>query len=192
MDDAEVRGRIPFPLPAASQCADSVHLFLPRAARGHAMTSLPKIGAASPPGSSAAPAAAPAVPGAPVPPTFPTPGSGGTGPTLAPGMAKLAAAMSESDLERKVRAICRDLGVLVYHTFDSRRSEPGFPDLVLVGRRVAYRELKKENGRLTQAQKTWIAALERAGQDAAVWRPAALLSGDVAREVAWLAGVGAR
>ena len=71
--------------------------------------------------------------------------------------------MSEADLERQVRGIARDLRVLVYHTFDSRRSEPGFPDLVCVGRGVLYRELKRENGRLTTAQKCWLAALTEAG-----------------------------
>lgn len=130
--------------------------------------------------------------GNPVPPSSPTPGSGGTGPQLAPGMAKLAAAMSEGELDRSVRRIAADLGLLVYHTHDSRRSEPGFPDLVCVGRRVMYRELKKENGRVTQAQKTWLAALVDAGQDACVWRPSDLLAGRIARKLAALAGLGAR
>lgn len=112
--------------------------------------------------------------------------------SLAPGMAKLAAAMSESDLDRKVQQIARGLGLLVYHTFDSRRSAPGWPDLTIVGRSVLYRELKRENGRLTTAQRAWLAALGDAGQDAGVWRPSDLLSGRVARELAALAGIGAR
>jgi hypothetical protein len=157
----------------------------------------PEYGAALSPdcaavhGTSAAPVAG--VPGTPVLPLHDRSPCGGTGPKTAPSVAKLAAAMSEGELDRGVRHIASDLGVLVYHTFDSRRSEPGFPDLVLVGSRgVMYRELKRETGKLTAAQKTWLAALRKAGQDAGTWRPSALLSGDVARELAALAGIGAR
>jgi hypothetical protein len=63
---------------------------------------------------------------------------------------------------------------LVYHTHDSRRSEAGFPDLVMVraaDKRVIYRELKTETGKLTRAQKAWIDTLQAAGADADVWRP---------------------
>lgn len=59
----------------------------------------------------------------------------------------------------------------VYHTFDSRRSTPGFPDLVLVRDRVLYRECKTNVGRITQEQADWIEALTAAGADAGVWRP---------------------
>lgn len=121
-----------------------------------------------------------------------TPALDHAGPCVPPrGVMKLAAAMSEAELERQVRHIARDLGVLLYHTFDSRKSAPGFPDLVLVGKRVAYRELKKENGRVTAGQETWLAALVAAGQDACVWRPSDLLAGRIARKLAALAGVGA-
>jgi hypothetical protein len=107
-------------------------------------------------------------------------------------MAKLAAAMSEGELERKVRGICRDLGLLAYHTHDSRRSPEGYPDWTFCGPRgVMWRELKRENGGVTAAQKTWLAALVAAGQDACIWRPSDLLSGRIARKLAALAGIGA-
>jgi hypothetical protein len=139
------------------------------------------------------PGASPEVLGNPVPPrTTGTPSvRGGTGPQTPPGIAKLAAAMTEAELERGVRRIAADLGLMAYHTRDSRRSPEGYPDWTFCGPRgVMWRELKTEKGRITPAQQDWIAALVLAGQDAAVWRPCALLSGDVARELAALAGVG--
>ena len=75
-------------------------------------------------------------------------------------------------------------GWLVYHTHDSRRSQPGFPDLVLVKNRVLFRELKTDKGRLTATQKEWIRALWDAGADIAVWRPADI--DDVAHELTML------
>lgn len=85
-----------------------------------------------------------------------------------------AAGMSEAVLQARVLAHARVLGWMAYHTHDSRRSQPGFPDLVLVSERqgrVLYRELKTERGRLSDAQRVWLRALTAAGQDAGVWRP---------------------
>lgn len=58
-----------------------------------------------------------------------------------------------------------------YHTFDSRRSASGFPDLVLVRERVVYLELKREAGRLSPAQRQWIGWLIAAGAEVYVARP---------------------
>lgn len=91
-----------------------------------------------------------------------------------------ALAMPEKDLLEQCRAAAKTLGLLCYHTHDSRRSEPGFPDLVIVGRRgVLIRELKTERGKVTPAQTVWLIALEDAGADVGVWRPAALINGAV-------------
>ena len=98
----------------------------------------------------------------------------------------LAAAMSEAELMANVRQLCRTLGLLCYHTYDSRRSEPGFPDLVIVGSRVIIRELKTERGRVRPEQRAWLDALSRAGQDADIWRPRDLHSGRIASELASL------
>lgn len=90
----------------------------------------------------------------------------------------VATAMKEKELLEQVRKACRMLGLHTYHTHDSRRSEPGFPDLVICGDNgVLYRELKTQKGRLTGPQNYWLERLTRAGQDAAVWRPTHLLSG---------------
>ena len=100
--------------------------------------------------------------------------------TAAEFRAREAASMSEDVLLGKVRGMAATLGWLTYHTHDSRRSEPGFPDLVLVkGERVLYRELKKQSGRVDPAQKAWMGALADAGVDVAIWRPADLLSGAI-------------
>ena len=95
----------------------------------------------------------------------------------------LAAAMSEAQLLAAVRQACRTLGLLCYHTHDSRRSEPGFPDLVIVGSRMIIRELKTERGRVRPEQRTWLDALRRAGQDADIWRPGDFYSGRIASEL---------
>jgi hypothetical protein len=48
-----------------------------------------------------------------------------------------------------------------YHTRDSRRSVPGFPDLVLVRPpRLLFVELKTERGKLTADQVAWLEDLE--------------------------------
>ena len=73
--------------------------------------------------------------------------------------------------------LSRLLGWMCFHTHDSRRSEPGFPDLVLVksGRPVIYAELKTDTGKPTPAQRDWLDALNKAeGTRAFLWRPADL------------------
>lgn len=79
--------------------------------------------------------------------------------------------ISEKAFQAAVIQLAKLTGWMVYHTFDSRRSAPGFPDLVLVRDRVLFRELKSETGRLSAAQKEWLRGLTVAGMDVAVWRP---------------------
>lgn len=87
-------------------------------------------------------------------------------------MRRSAAAMPEAALLDAVREACKVMGLRCYHVHDSRRSDPGFPDLVIVGAgRVLFRELKTAAGRLTAEQRAWLADLTRAGCDADVWRP---------------------
>ena len=73
-----------------------------------------------------------------------------------------------------VEEYARLRGWLVYHTRDSRRSEPGFPDLVLIRRRrIIFAELKTDRGRLTGSQKQWLGNLLGLGDPVEVylWRP---------------------
>lgn len=103
----------------------------------------------------------------------------------------LAAGMSERELENGVRRILKDLPeVLAYHTHDSRRSHAGYPDWTFAGPGgVLFRELKTARGPVTAGQERWLETLRAAGLDASIWRPASLLSGAVARELAGLAGM---
>ncbi len=81
--------------------------------------------------------------------------------------------MTERELQNLIRETCQWHGLLFFHPFDSRRSEPGWPDVVIVGPQGAlFRELKGPRGRVTPAQQTWLDAMTTAGLNAGVWRPA--------------------
>jgi hypothetical protein len=91
--------------------------------------------------------------------------------------------LTEKALQAHVLDLAQLFGWLAYHTFDARRSEPGFPDVVLVRERVLFVELKTERGRLSPAQVEWLRALLGAGAEVYLVRPrnldvvAAVLSG---------------
>jgi len=78
---------------------------------------------------------------------------------------------AEDDFQRWVTDFADWHGWAWYHVTDSRKTKPGFPDLVLVRERVLYRELKTDTGRLTPEQAGWLNRLTAAGADAGVWRP---------------------
>ena len=79
--------------------------------------------------------------------------------------------MTEKQFQMQIVMVAKANGWTVYHTYDSRRSEPGFPDLVLVRDRVLFRELKTDAGRMSNAQEAWGQKLTEAGADFKVWRP---------------------
>lgn len=81
---------------------------------------------------------------------------------------KVARAVTEAELQSWVLQLCKVLGLLVFHSGDSRRDScAGFPDLLIVGSRgVLYRELKKMSNRTSVDQQRWLSRLARAGQDA--------------------------
>lgn len=90
---------------------------------------------------------------------------------------------------RKRPGLCKQLGVRYYHPYDSRRTVPGFPDLVLVGTHgLAFRELKSQEGTLRPEQREWGNALRAVGHDWDIWRPSDLTSGQIADELAALMG----
>ena len=60
-----------------------------------------------------------------------------------------------ADKPRRIRSAC-------YHAYDSRRSEPGFPDLVLVHEKrhkLIFADLKRMGNKATHAQDRWPKAL---------------------------------
>jgi VRR-NUC domain len=85
------------------------------------------------------------------------------------------AELTEKQWQRQVVDLAAQCGWRrTYHTYDSRRSASGWPDLVLVRERVVFAELKREGGKLTAAQREWITALQRAGAETYVWVPSML------------------
>ncbi len=93
-------------------------------------------------------------------------------------------AVSEKAFQGQVIALARLCGWRVAHFRAARTAQgwrtpvaadgAGWPDLVLVHPRrglLLYRELKTDRGQVAEEQGAWLAALQAAGQDAAVWRP---------------------
>jgi hypothetical protein len=80
--------------------------------------------------------------------------------------------MTERQLQDAVIELAEMLKWLVYHTYDSRRSNPGFPDLVMVrGGRLLFVELKSAKGKLRPEQHVWLNALDTCGAEVYTWRP---------------------
>lgn len=79
--------------------------------------------------------------------------------------------ISEAMFQALILDIAGWLGWTHYHTRDSRGSNPGWPDLVLVRERagmparILFREIKTSRGRLTQEQARWGQLLLNAGLD---------------------------
>lgn len=85
-----------------------------------------------------------------------------------------AASLSESQWQGRVVDLAAWQGWRTYHTYDSRRSAPGFPDLVMVrGTRLIFAELKSATGRVSVDQRAWLADLACCpGIETHLWRPA--------------------
>jgi RecB family endonuclease NucS len=86
--------------------------------------------------------------------------------------------MSERELQYNVIDYARKLGyTLIYHTWNSRHSPAGFPDLVLCrvsDGRCVYIELKSQKGTVKAPQQEWLDGLEACGQEVYVFRPSDL------------------
>ena len=80
---------------------------------------------------------------------------------------------NEKEFTKAVREYAVIKGWLYYHTYDSRRSDRGFPDCVFVrDGRIVFAELKMPKGKLTDYQKDLLRQLLQAdGVEAYLWFP---------------------
>ena len=82
--------------------------------------------------------------------------------------------LSERDFQAQLMQVVEMFGGLVYHTYDSRRSARGYPDLTIVlkngpARRVIWAELKAGKKQPTDSQWIWLRGLP--DHQAYLWRP---------------------
>ena len=92
--------------------------------------------------------------------------------------------MSEAELQRRIRKMCRELGLAVQHVDNSLAGRvwlPGWPDLTIVGTEIYYAELKNDHDGLEPAQREVRYILMRGGANWVLWRPQDLYDGTVAR-----------
>jgi hypothetical protein len=98
-----------------------------------------------------------------------------------------AARMPERELQQLVAGLCQVFGLPHFHPLNSRGMRAGWPDSVIIGTRVIYRELKSQTGKLSAEQRAVGDKLLAAGADWAIWRPGDWLRGGIERELRDLA-----
>lgn len=103
--------------------------------------------------------------------------------TITDGRAFLDGLILEDDFQGNIIKTAKAAGWTYYHTYNSKRSVQGFPDLVLVrAGRLIFAELKKQRGTVSPYQRVWlqvlglvVQALDIAGAHGIVsvylWRP---------------------
>ena len=65
--------------------------------------------------------------------------------------------MTEAELDAAIVKLCKLYGWRRYHTYRSKHSPAGFPDLVLVKPpRLIFAELKSDDGKMTAEQNAWL------------------------------------
>ena len=80
--------------------------------------------------------------------------------------------VTEASWQAQVVAAADLFGWYVYHNPDSRRSNAGFPDLVLIRPpRILWIELKAEKGKLTDPQEEFFNLLRECEAEAYIWWP---------------------
>jgi hypothetical protein len=85
---------------------------------------------------------------------------------------RAAALVTEREFMDTLIVVARQYGWLVYHTWSSRHSVAGFPDLVLLrGNREVVAELKRVGKKPDKHQQQWIEAFQLAGRETFIWTP---------------------
>jgi len=79
-----------------------------------------------------------------------------------PHASEMPPGVHEADLQEHCEAVARAYGWLVHHAADSRRADPGLPDLIMLspvqpdgGVTLVMLELKTAKGKLTDEQEQW-------------------------------------
>lgn len=72
---------------------------------------------------------------------------------------------SEGSLQAACEVVLKRMGYPYYHAYDARRSNPGWPDLIVMlpAGRVAFIELKNDKGKQSQAQLAFMAEAVKRG-----------------------------
>ena len=81
--------------------------------------------------------------------------------------------LSEKEWQGQVIELARWLNYeFIYHTFDSRHSPAGFPDLIILRDQIMIvAELKSEDGELTAEQYFWLLGFIEITPAVYLWKP---------------------
>ena len=98
---------------------------------------------------------------------------------------RIARAMKEDELLTNVLQLAKVKGWHAYHVRNSKagviQGDTGFPDLVLVRKRLLFVELKTELGPIRLDQKDWAEWLRIVGHAVRYWRPSDWMDGVIER-----------
>lgn len=101
------------------------------------------------------------------------------------GREQIARAMKEDELLANVLVIAKVKGWHAYHVRNAKagvvQGDTGFPDLVLVRRKLLFVELKTELGDIRPEQVMWAEWLKAVGHTVRYWRPSDWMDGIVER-----------
>ena len=92
--------------------------------------------------------------------------------------------LSHALVDLYVRELCQVFGLGFMHIPDSRRAAAtGWPDYVIAGKRILWREYKTPGDALRPAQQRWRYRILGAGGDWGLWVASMVIDGHVAREL---------
>jgi hypothetical protein len=91
--------------------------------------------------------------------------------------------MAEAELQHEIMKRCQKLGIRLHVNRSSVYSTPGWPDLVVLGKRTLFRELKSQGERPTPDQRKVGILLTLGGCDWGTWQPSDWLDGTIEAEL---------